>query len=59
MLEASALSRRDHALDAALERLAPGPHAVEERPDSPDHHITAVRRLPAVAGQFEIGRAHV
>src|SRR4026209_2655162 len=41
---------RDKAPDAALERLAPrrGP----DRPDSPDLHVTAVRRLPAVAALF-------
>ena len=44
---AATRSRRDGALDAALERLAPaGPLA---RPDTPDLHVTAVRRLPAVA----------
>lgn len=43
-------SGRDGALDAALERLAPGqPSGVAlERPDTPDHHVTAVRRLPPV-----------
>ena len=44
----------DNALDAALERLAPGgplPAGVV-RPDTPDSHVTAVRRLPAVAGQY-------
>ncbi len=44
------LSRRDGALDAALERLAPGRAA--ERPDTPDLHVTAVRRLPPVQAQF-------
>jgi DEAD/DEAH box helicase domain-containing protein len=34
----------DIALDAALERLAPGLH--RDRPDTPDLHVTAVRRLP-------------
>jgi DEAD/DEAH box helicase domain-containing protein len=46
-------SRRDgtdNALAAALERLAPGSPA--ERPDAPDLHVTAVRRLPAVAAQY-------
>jgi DEAD/DEAH box helicase domain-containing protein len=46
-------ARRDHpdnALDAALARLAPGERP--DRPDTPDHHVTAVRRLPAVAAQF-------
>ncbi|HVC18589.1 MAG TPA: DEAD/DEAH box helicase [Vicinamibacterales bacterium] len=39
------MSRREQALAAALERLAPG--RPEERPDTPDRHVTAVRRLPA------------
>ncbi|HEY7170044.1 MAG TPA: DEAD/DEAH box helicase [Vicinamibacterales bacterium] len=43
-------SRRDSALDAALERLAPGP--LPDRPDTPDRHVTAVRRLPPVAAEF-------
>jgi DEAD/DEAH box helicase domain-containing protein len=45
-------ARRPHtenALDAALERLAAGP---VDRPDTPDQHVTAVRRLPAVTAQF-------
>ncbi len=42
-------SRREGALDAALERLAPGPVG---RPDTPDLHVTALRRLPAVAAQY-------
>ena len=42
-------SRSDGALDAALERL--GGRDVD-RPDTPDLHVTAVRRLPAVAAQF-------
>ncbi|MBM3771568.1 MAG: DEAD/DEAH box helicase [Acidimicrobiia bacterium] len=48
---------RDGALDAALERLAPGrrsqwtgsggePGGEIARPDTPDLHVTAVRRLP-------------
>ena len=40
---------RDGALDAALERLAPD--RIPDRPDTPDLHVTAVRRLPAVAAQ--------
>ncbi len=40
---------RDGALDAALERLAPGQRL--ERPDTPDHHVTAVRRLPPIAAR--------
>jgi DEAD/DEAH box helicase domain-containing protein len=39
----------DGALDAALERL--GGRELD-RPDTPDLHITAVRRLPAVAAQL-------
>jgi DEAD/DEAH box helicase domain-containing protein len=39
----------DGALDAALERL--GGRDLD-RPDTPDLHITAVRRLPAVAAQL-------
>ncbi len=41
---------RDGALDAALDRLAPG--RVPDRPDNPDGHVTAVRRLPAVAADY-------
>jgi DEAD/DEAH box helicase domain-containing protein len=39
----------DGALDAALDRLAPGLH--RDRPDTPDLHVTAVRRLPPVAAK--------
>jgi DEAD/DEAH box helicase domain-containing protein len=39
----------DAALDAALERL--GGRDLD-RPDTPDHHVTAVRRLPAVAARL-------
>jgi DEAD/DEAH box helicase domain-containing protein len=42
-------SRIDGALDAALERI--GGRDVD-RPDTPDLHVTAVRRLPAVSAQF-------
>jgi DEAD/DEAH box helicase domain-containing protein len=42
-------SRRDGALDEALERLAGGQ---VDRPDTPDLHVTALRRLPPVAAQF-------
>src|SRR5262245_34032888 len=45
----STRSGRDGALDAALERLVPGQRA--ERTDTPDLHVTAVRRLPAVEAQ--------
>jgi DEAD/DEAH box helicase domain-containing protein len=53
-------SRRDGALDEALERLAGGrvaPWTSEtrsplDRPDTPDLHVTALRRLPAVSAQF-------
>ena len=44
----STRSRRDGALDAALEKLA----GVAERPDTPDQHVTALRRLPAVAAAY-------
>ncbi|MDR1990873.1 MAG: DEAD/DEAH box helicase [Acidobacteriaceae bacterium] len=43
-------SRRDGALDAALDRLAPGQGL--DRADTPDLHVTAVRRLPAVAAGY-------
>jgi DEAD/DEAH box helicase domain-containing protein len=42
--------RKDGALEAALDRLAP--ERALERPDTPDAHVTAVRRLPAAAGQY-------
>ena len=42
-------AKRDSALNAALERLAPGP---PERADTPDLHVTAVRRLPEVAAHY-------
>jgi DEAD/DEAH box helicase domain-containing protein len=42
-------SRSDGALDAALERI--GGRDID-RPDTPDLHVTAVRRLPAVAAQL-------
>ncbi len=41
---------RDGALDAALERLVPG--RLPDRPDTPDLHVTAVRRLAAVTAQY-------
>jgi DEAD/DEAH box helicase domain-containing protein len=41
--------KADGALDQALARFAPDLAA--DRPDTPDHHVTAVRRLPAVAAQ--------
>jgi DEAD/DEAH box helicase domain-containing protein len=44
------VSKRDGALDAALERIADSSSL--DRPDTPDHHITAIRRLPAVAAQY-------
>jgi DEAD/DEAH box helicase domain-containing protein len=43
-------SRRDGALDAALERLAPG--QLPDRADTPDRDVTAVRRLAAAPAQF-------
>ncbi len=45
----AARSQRDGALDAALDRVAPG--RPPERPDTPDLHVTAVRRLPPVVAQ--------
>ena len=42
-------SGRDGALDAALERLAPG--RPPERADTPDLHVTALRRIPAAAAR--------
>src|SRR6185295_16572855 len=41
--------RADGALDAALERL--GGRDLD-RPDTPDRHVTAIRRLPAVPARF-------
>jgi DEAD/DEAH box helicase domain-containing protein len=43
-------SNRDGALDAALDRLAPG--HLPDRADSPDLHVTALRRLPAVPARY-------
>ncbi len=43
-------ANKEHALEAALERLAPG--HVADRPDSPDQHVTAVRRLPAIPARY-------
>jgi DEAD/DEAH box helicase domain-containing protein len=57
---------RDGALDAALQRLVDGrppvrrpmeaPHSLvkrpSERPDTPDLHVTAVRRLPATEAEY-------
>ena len=43
-------SGRDMALNAVLERLAPG--RVPERPDTPDLHVTALRRIPAVSPRY-------
>src|SRR4051812_18809012 len=45
--------QRAAALEQALDRLAPGlPPENIARPDTPDSHVTAVRRLPAVAAQY-------
>ena len=41
---------RDGALDAALDRIVPG--RVPERPDNPDGHVTAIRRLEPIEAQF-------
>src|SRR5882672_10666549 len=43
-------SQAENALDAALQRLT-GP-SLPDRLDTPDLHITAVRRLPAVTAQY-------
>ncbi len=43
-------TRRDGALDAALDRLAPDRGI--ERPDTPDRHVTAIRRLAAAPAQY-------
>src|SRR5262245_47963091 len=45
----TARSSREGAIDAALQRLTQG---TTQRPDTPDAHVTAVRRLPAVAARF-------
>jgi DEAD/DEAH box helicase domain-containing protein len=45
-----ALGKKDGSLDQALSRFAPG--LPTDREDTPDHHVTAVRRLPAVAAQY-------
>jgi DEAD/DEAH box helicase domain-containing protein len=45
--------QRAAALEQALDRLAPGlPADNLVRPDTPDGHVTAVRRLSAVAAQY-------
>src|SRR5215472_5468031 len=45
--------QRAAALEQALDRLAPGlPADNLVRPDTPDGHVTAVRRLAAVAAQY-------
>src|SRR4051812_18922136 len=44
---------RAAALEQALDRIAPGlPAEHFVRVDTPDHHVTAVRRLAAVAAQY-------
>ena len=53
----STRSRRDGALDnalATLEKLAavPGGPGGIDRPDTPDQHVTALRRLPAVPASY-------
>jgi len=46
-------SGRDGALDAALERVVADPLPwAAERPDTPDLHVTAVRRLAAVPARY-------
>ena len=47
--ELTTRSGREAALQAALERLAPGPRP--ER-DTPELHVTAVRRLPAMRAEY-------
>src|ERR1051326_8168692 len=48
---AASLERsRGATLEQALERLAPGLPA--DRPDTPESHVTAGRRLPAIAAQY-------
>src|ERR1700733_10631432 len=42
--------KSDGALAQALARFAPDLPA--DRQDTPDHHVTAVRRLPAVSAQY-------
>jgi DEAD/DEAH box helicase domain-containing protein len=42
--------RKEISLQGALERLAPGPW--NERPDTPDAIVTAVRRLPSVDARY-------
>ena len=49
--ELATRSGRESALQAALERLAPG--RLPDRADTPDLHVTAVRRLPAVPARYE------
>src|SRR5881628_2577019 len=45
--------QRAAALEQALDRLAPGlPTVNDVRADTPDSHVTAVRRLPAIAAQY-------
>jgi DEAD/DEAH box helicase domain-containing protein len=43
-------ARREGALESALTCLTAG--AAANRADTPDHHVTAVRRLPAVAADY-------
>src|SRR5215470_2552557 len=43
-------SGRDMALTAVLDRLAPG--RAPERPDTPDLHVTALRRIPSVSARY-------
>ena len=48
-------SKSESALDAALLRLTGGLPSEEitlARPDTPDHHVSAVRRLPPVVAQL-------
>src|SRR5262245_32882778 len=43
-------SRSESGLDAALQRLVPD--GLADRPDTPNLHVTAVRRLPAVPALY-------
>src|SRR5262245_54136865 len=46
----AARSGRDGALEAALQRLVSGD--LPDRPDTPDRHVTAVRRLSAITAEY-------
>src|SRR5439155_17307881 len=48
----AARSRRDGALDDALERIGGRVPVSPARADTPDLHVTAIRRLPATAARY-------